>query len=178
MGKTIVLYKSNTGFTQKYAEWIAEELNCKAVSIDKLDVNSLFEYNTIIFGGGIHAGQISGLKSIKNSILKMTDKKIIIFATGATPPAAMDTDGLKNKNFSLEEQERLQFFYFLSGMNYETMGIKNKGLMGVYRFVLRLNKDKSSVEQGVYDTLTKSNDHTKKEYINPLIEHVKLIDAS
>ena len=29
--KIIVIYKSKTGFTKRYAEWIAEELKCDIV---------------------------------------------------------------------------------------------------------------------------------------------------
>ena len=32
----IVVYTSKTGFTEKYAKWIAEELQCEAVSLKKL----------------------------------------------------------------------------------------------------------------------------------------------
>ena len=32
--KIIVLYKSKTGFSKKYAHWIAETLNCDIASLD------------------------------------------------------------------------------------------------------------------------------------------------
>ncbi|WMM26993.1 flavodoxin domain-containing protein [Tissierella sp. MB52-C2] len=171
----IVLYKSNTGFTQKYAEWIAEELNCSAISIKDINVNELQNYETIIFGGGLHAGKINGLKPIKNDIFKMKDKNIIIFVTGATPKEAIKIEEIENANFSLEEKESLHLFYFHSGMNYEKMGISSKGMMSIFKSMLKIKKDKSPEEQGMYDTITKSNDHSKKEYINPLIECVKTI---
>lgn len=31
----LVVYKSVTGFTKQYAEWIAEKLNCSAVELKK-----------------------------------------------------------------------------------------------------------------------------------------------
>ena len=30
---TVVVYSSQTGFTKRYAEWLAEELGCQAVSL-------------------------------------------------------------------------------------------------------------------------------------------------
>ena len=60
-------------------------------------------------------------------------------------------------------------------MNYETMGIGSKGMMSIFKAMLKIKKDKSPEEQGMYDTITKSNDHSKKEYINPLIEYVETI---
>ena len=32
----LVVYKSVTGFTKQYAEWIAEKLNCSAVELKKV----------------------------------------------------------------------------------------------------------------------------------------------
>lgn len=173
MGKMIILYKSSTGFTQKYAEWIAEELDCRALSIKDVDINELQNYKTIIFGGGLHAGKINGLKSFKNSILKMKDKNIIIFATGATPKEAIKIEEIKDANFSLEEKEAFHLFYFHSGINYETMGITSKAMMSIFKAMLKINRHKSPEEQGMYDSITKSEDHSKKEYINPLIKFVK-----
>lgn len=175
MEKVIVLYKSNTGFTQKYAEWVANELNCSAISITEINVNELQSYDTIVFGGGLYAGKINGLKSIKNDIFKMNDKNIIIFVTGATPKEAIKIEEIKNANFSLKEKENFHLFYFHSGMNYEKMGLGSKGMMSIFKAILKIKKDKSPEEQGMYDTITKSNDYSKKEYINPLIECVRTI---
>ena len=47
MENAIVLYKSSTGFSQKYAEWIAEELSCKALSIKDIIINELINFKTI-----------------------------------------------------------------------------------------------------------------------------------
>lgn len=173
MENAIVLYKSSTGFSQKYAEWIAEELNCKALSIMDVNINDLINYKTIIFGGGLHAGHINGLKAIKNSIMNLKNKIIIIFATGATPKEAMKNENILNTNFSLEEKEIIHFFYFQSGINYEKMSIGSKGMMGIFKTILRFAKEKTAEEQGMYDTITHSNDHSSKEYINPLIEYLK-----
>ncbi len=177
MEKVIVLYKSNTGFSKKYAEWIAEELGCRAVPVNNAEVNELPAYETIIFGGGLHAGQINGLKFLKNNILKMKDKNIIVFATGATPKEVMNIEEIENANFSPEEKEAIRLFYFHSGMNYEAMGIGSKMMMSIFKAMLKQKKDKSAIEQGMYDTITKSNDHSRKEYIEPLIEYVGTINT-
>ena len=43
MEKTIVIYKSKYGASAQYAAWIAEELGCRAVSIDEFKKNDLKE---------------------------------------------------------------------------------------------------------------------------------------
>ena len=59
----IVTYKSKTGFTKKYAQWIAEDLGCKAVSLSEL--SRVSEYDVVIHGGWIMGGTINGFEEIK-----------------------------------------------------------------------------------------------------------------
>ena len=56
MEKTIVIYKSKYGASAQYAAWIAEELGCRAVSIDEFKKNDLKNYENVIYGGGVQAG--------------------------------------------------------------------------------------------------------------------------
>ncbi len=62
--RSIVIYKSQTGFTQKYAEWIAEELKADIFDILQVNVEMLQNYDTIIYGGGLYAGGINCVKLI------------------------------------------------------------------------------------------------------------------
>ena len=76
--KVIVTYNSKTGFTQKYAEWIAEDLNCKALSTAEL--KNVSEYDLVIHGGWIMGGMISGFENMK----KLNPSKLIAFGVGFT----------------------------------------------------------------------------------------------
>ena len=83
--KTVVVYKSISGFTKKYAEWIAEELEADLSRLKKIDMDTLLKYDIIIYGGCLHAVGISGVNMIKNNLDKLRDRNIIIFTTGASP---------------------------------------------------------------------------------------------
>ena len=84
--KSIVVYKSKTGFTEKYAQWIADDLHCDAVCLEKFSISEVARYDALIFGGGIHAGKINGIRFIRNNLPLFAGKKMIVFATGATAP--------------------------------------------------------------------------------------------
>ena len=75
MDRVIVIYKSNTGFTAKYAKWIAEELNCNAVSLEQISLSEVAQYKAIVFGGGIHAGTVNGIKFVKNNLSIFHNKR-------------------------------------------------------------------------------------------------------
>ncbi len=61
----LVTYKSVTGFTRRYAKWIAEELDCAIMELKDVSARTMSEYNTVIFGGRFHAGLVDGLKKRK-----------------------------------------------------------------------------------------------------------------
>ena len=47
----IVVYSSQTGFTEKYAKWIAEDLNCEAISVKQAKKLDISQFDTVIYGG-------------------------------------------------------------------------------------------------------------------------------
>ena len=53
--KILLIYKSKTGFTEKYARWISEEIDCKIENISNLRNIDFGHYDLIIYGSRIHA---------------------------------------------------------------------------------------------------------------------------
>ncbi len=171
--KKIVVYKSKTGFTEKYARWIADDLGCDAICLEKISISELTQYDVVIFGGGIHAGTINGIKFIKNNLSLFKDKKIIVFATGATPPIQEEIERFRKTNIPVGED--IEFFYFQSGMNYAKMHGTDRVLMGVLKTVLKMKKNKSDIEQGTVDAIQNSYDYSDHIQIDPLINFVNTI---
>lgn len=175
---SVVVYKSKTGFTKKYAQWISEALGCDMLEGSKANAESLKPYGVVIYGGGITAGQIGGLKKFKEVMALFKDKKMIVFATGATPAQEVNAmQQIKEANFTPQQQQTIPFFYFQSGINYENMSIGGKILMKIFTAMLSKKKDKTPEEQGMADSIKQSCDLTKKEYIQPLVECVKSIQC-
>jgi len=66
--KVVVVYQSASGFTEKYAQWISEALNADLFNVKKMSIETLQEYDTIVFGGNLHAVGISGVNTIKRNL--------------------------------------------------------------------------------------------------------------
>ena len=81
----IILYKSKYGATKQYAEWIAEETGFSCFQIDKADINEVARKDVIILGGGVYASGIACIPFLKKNIGKLKEKKIIVYACGASP---------------------------------------------------------------------------------------------
>ena len=173
MMKTVVVYKSISGFTKKYAEWIAQELKVDLLEREKIDVKILLKYDNIIYGGPLHAGGISGVNIIKKILNKFKDKNIIIFTTGASPPKEGILSEVVDGGFSVEEQKQVKFYYFHGGFDFNKLNLKNKILMSLFKWMIQLKREKTLDEKGMLAAYSKPIDFTKKEKIEELVKYVK-----
>lgn len=169
--KTVVVYKSISCFTKKYAEWIAEELEADLLGVEKIDIDILLKYDIIIYGGSLHAVGISGVNIIKNNLNKLKDKNIIIFTTGASPSKESTISEVKDSNFSVKEQKQLQFYYFRGGFDFNKLNFTNKILMTLMKWKIKLKRHKTPDEKGMLAAFSKAMDFTKKKNIKELLEY-------
>ncbi len=172
MSSVLLVYTSRTGFTKKYVDWIAERLPCEQVPLGELSSAAILDHDILVYGAGMHAGRILGLKEFKKHIRGATTKEVVVFATGGAPFCEDTVKRIKEHNFSGEEVEKIPFFYFQSGMNYERLGLADKAMMASYSMVLKLKRDKSDVEEGTSKALSTSYDHSSVEFIKPLLDHL------
>ncbi|MBE5960377.1 MAG: hypothetical protein E7256_03160 [Lachnospiraceae bacterium] len=169
--KTVVVYKSKTGFTKRYAEWIAEELKADLVDEKLFQRSAIASYDRIIYGGSFEAGKVQGLRKIKAMFDGNTISKLVVFATGATPATAQDVIESEWKgNFTAEELGRIPHFYMQAGLNYEKMGAGDRMLMKAFAKMLGSKKNKTAEEEGTVKAIQNSYDISSREYIKPLIE--------
>ncbi|ABX41379.1 flavodoxin domain-containing protein [Lachnoclostridium phytofermentans] len=172
--KLLVIYKSKTGFTEKYAKWISDELDCPAVSYEDLKTVNISEYDIIIFGSRIHAGRVDGLSKFKKQLEENDNKKLVVFATGATPAAAKDEiENIWKTTFPTEEQLKTPHFYMQAGLSYEKMGVGDCFIMKALAKFLSEKNSKNSVENGCEQAIRNSYDISSKEYIDPLISYIR-----
>ena len=172
--KNIVIYKSKTGFTKKYAQWIAEDLSADIFDVSKVTMSILTSYDTIIYGGSLYAGGIIGVKLIKENINKLKDKKVVVFATGASPLREDVMNEVRNKNFTKEQQEDIKFFYLRGGFNYSKLNPFDKFLMILLKWKIK-NKKKEELtndEIGMLTAYDKPVDFTMKKNIERIITYV------
>ncbi len=171
--KALVIYMSKTGFTQKYAEMIAQQIGGDLTVLDKTTGKKLSGYDTIIYGGGLYAGMINGLKKAKELYQNSTAKQFLVFATGGTANEAADViDEMWKNNFSAEELEAIPHFYMQGGICYEKMTFPDKTLLKMMSFMLNKKKEKSDYEEGFAQALMSSYDISSKEYVKPLVQYL------
>ena len=172
--KTLVIYKSLSGFTKKYAEWIAEELLADLVKQKEVDLNSFKDYDVIIYGGALQAVGINGVKKIKSKLEELQDKTVVVFAVGAAPKNDGLIEEITNKNFPNELAESVdKVFYLRGGFDKRKLPFFYKLIMALFVKKLKKKKEKSEDDQGMIEAWDKPVDFTDKEKIEPLVNFVK-----
>lgn len=173
--KAVVIYKSKTGFTKKYAQWIAEDLSADIFEASSINMNMLNSYDTVIYGGSLYAVGINGIKLITQNIDKLKDKKLVVFATGASPSREDVINEVVNKNFTEEQQKYIKFFYLRGGFNYSKLNPFDKFLMAILKWKIKSKKKEelTSDEIGMLAIYDKPVDYTMRKNITKIIDYIK-----
>jgi menaquinone-dependent protoporphyrinogen IX oxidase len=173
--RTLVLYRSKSGFTKKYAEWIKEELKADIYEASKINAKMMAAYDTIIYGGGLYAVGINGVKLITNNLGRLKDKKIIVFATGASPNETRVFQEVVNRNFTTAQQKQIRFFYLRGGFDYNKLTPFFKAVMSLMKWTLKRKKDPDPDDQGMLAAFDQPVDFTNKDNLKDLIAYVNSI---
>lgn len=129
-------------------------------------------YDIVIYGGSLYAGGINGVQFVTRNLDKLQGKKIVVFATGASPVREEVIAEVKNKNFTLEQQKHIQFFYLRGGFDYSRLKPVDKVLMSLLKFNLKMKKESTTDEREMLALYDKPADFTKKENIKAIIAYV------
>lgn len=171
--KTIVIYNSQTGFTKRYAQWIAEATNADCLELSAAKNKSLTAYEAIIFGGWACAGGISKISWFKGNIDKWTNKKLIAFCVGGSPIDNPEIEPTLKRNFNEAELKKVNIFYCPGGFNYEKMSIPFKLMMKIFVKMLKTQKDKTEAKQEMIKMISTSYDISDQKYIEPILQCLK-----
>lgn len=170
--KTIVVYKSKTGFTKKYAEYIREAVDGHLYDFKSSKNVNLDDYDVIIYGGSLYASGILGLKKFKTRI---KNQELIVFGVGATPPKEGLDEELINANFDIEERKNIRFFYMRGGFDFNSLNFIDKILMRMMkRSILKKDpKERTPDEKGMLNSFDNPVDFTGRKNIEPLIDYYR-----
>ncbi|MBO7475154.1 MAG: flavodoxin [Ruminococcus sp.] len=168
--KAIVAYKSKSGYTKTYADWIAQELGCEIK--ENAELSDIISYDTIIYGGGMYAGGFNGVKLITKNLDKLSEKKIVLFAVGSNPGRKHEMQPFWDKVLTAEQQKHIGHFYLRGGFDFSKLTAGDKILMKMLKVRLQKLKERTEDEQGLLDAYDTPVDFRDKDNIKPLIEYI------
>ena len=160
--KKIVVYQSKTGFTAKYASWIAERLGCEAKEYKRVNSKELADYDMVIYGGCIMADMVIGYNKIKALNLN----NVIVFAVGVTVPSEEVARKIAEQN----QIPRDHFFYYEGGYAPQKLSFMKKIMINMIKKSIEKKENKTADELHMLETF-KGADNTDKEAIEDLVKY-------
>ena len=176
--KNIVIYESKYGSTKKYAEWIADALSCSSYEKKSVKSEVMKDYDTIIYGGGLYAGGVSGIDLLTKHFDIICDKNIVLFTCGLADTTDPDNvshikSGL-SKVLTAQMQEKIKIFNLRGGIDYSKLSIVHKSMMAMLHKIVK-SKDYNTLkneDKEMLNTYGKVVDFTDRESIQPIIDYV------
>ena len=181
MDNIAVLYTSHYGFTARYADGIAQALSCPLFEQKQWKGRHfrahLSTFDTIIYGGGLYAGGVSGLKLFCKMYPLFADKKIILFTCGLADPGdpanRSHIRGVIEKTLPPEMYKHAALFHLRGGIDYSRLHMVHKSMMAMLRHMLlkRPSQELRSEDRQVLQTYGTFVDFTDLAAIRPLVSY-------
>ncbi len=172
MKKIAVVYRSKSGYTEKYARWIAKAVSADLLKGEKTKLDDLLDYDTIVCGGGLYAVGINGIKLITDNFDKLKGKKLILFGVGASPVRPAVVEEVKNRNLTAEQQESIDFFLLRGGFDKRRLRSIDRLLMQIMKINLKRKKNPTPDERGMLNAYSHPVDFTDEKHIRAIIERI------
>jgi len=174
MSKGVILYQSKYGATKKYADWLREETGYDVMETKRAKITDMQQYDVIILGGGVYASGILGFNFLKKNISNVSNKKIAVFAVGASP---YDVDAIKQiRELHFKDGlSRIPLFYCRGVWNEEKMTFGDRMLCKMLqKAVAKQNPETYEPwQQALMCAVGQSCDWTDKTYLEPLLEYIE-----
>ena len=109
-----IVYCSQTGFTEKYAKWLADDLNTAAVPYAERNKLDLSNIDLLIFCSWFHAASLKGAKRFRAYMRRHPEKRYAVAAVGATPMPceewpASEHEAAFRRSFPADDYADLEF---------------------------------------------------------------------
>jgi len=168
--KIAVIYKSKYGKTKRYAEWIAEALNAPLFESTSIKPHQLISYDVVIYGGGLYAGGINGVKLVTKNPCNL----LILFTVGVSDPKESDYTQILVKALTPEQLYKTKVFHLRGGIDYSKLSLVHKGMMAVMKKLIEKKPiaERESDDIGVLETYGKNVDFSEKTSVAPLLEYI------
>lgn len=174
--KTLIIYTSQTGFTKKYAEWIAEKTNGDLLDLKDAQKKSddyFKDYDAICYGGWLMAENVVKVKWFFDKATNWKDKRLALFCVGGSPNANPDVEVFLKKVLTEEQSKYIKAYYCQGGFNYEKMNMPSRLAMKMFVSALKNKKGATEKEKMMAEKLASSYDITDIKFIEPIVAYLQ-----
>ena len=173
--KTLIIYTSQTGFTKRYAEWIADKMSGNLIDLKDAQKKSpdYFEnYDAICYGSWAMAGSLVKAKWFLEKAVNWKDKRLAMFCVGGSPNDNPDVDAFLKNALTEEQHKYIGLFYCQGGLNYEKMKTPSRMAMKMFVSALKNKKNATEKERVMAEKMASSYDISDVKYIEPIVKYL------
>ena len=132
MEQTLVVYSSETGFTQRFALCIAQTLHCEMIDVQFLTASDLKNRSLVIYGGHLVGNKVLGLKSFYRQFKEDLPEQFIVFGSGVVRRESVNCQQIAQ--YQQNHQCQCTRFYYLQGhpkLNQMNLFLANPCCVGI-----------------------------------------------
>ena len=171
----IIVYGSEYGTTKRYAEKLSQLSGIDAIGYE--DVETLQNYNRIIYLGGLYAGGVKGLKRTVKLIPPAA--KLILVTVGLAD--VTDPENIRNIRQSVSKQvpapllQNTVLFHLRGGIDYSKLRVLHKTMMTLlYNKAKRLSDEKKTAEvRAMIETYNTKVDFVDYHALAPILAQIR-----
>jgi menaquinone-dependent protoporphyrinogen IX oxidase len=175
MAKISIIYQGKYGTTRQYAEWIAEDTGASLFETKRVKLKDIIDSDVVVFGGGLYATGIMGIKFLERHYSSLKGKRIIVFSVGASAGTEKDRATVQAVNLCPEMWERVKYFHLRGALNYPAMNAWDKFLMGLLITTLKIKPEGKRDEEtrAMIATYGKNTSFMDRRSLEPLLAAIK-----
>ena len=174
--KTIVIYTSQTGFTKRYAEWIAERMNADILDIKdakKKETGFYDGYDAIVYGGWCMAGKVVNSGWFLAKAPGWKGKKLAIIAVGCSPDGTPEVAEALKQLLTDEQRQYIKAFYCQGGINYDRMKFPYRLAMKLFANSLKNRKNATAKDKEMGEFIAQNHDLAEIRFIEPIVAYLE-----
>lgn len=173
MSSGIILYQSKYGATKKYVDWLKERTGYDCVETKKAKIDFVQKYDAIVLGGGVYASGIAGLHFLKKNISSLSDKKIAVFAVGASPYDEKAILQIKELHFK-DSLGAVPLFYCRGALDEGKMTFGDRTLCKMLQKVVakQNSEEYEPWQKALMCAVGQKCDWTDRNYLEPLLKYL------
>ncbi len=173
--KILIIYTSQTGFTKRYAKWLAEKMSGDLLDLKDAQKKSddyFKDYDAICYGGWAMAGNLVKAKWFLDKAADWKNKRLAVFCVGGSPNDNPDVEVFLQNMLTDEQRRYIMAFYCQGGFNYEKMKAPSRIAMKMFVSTLRNKKDATEEEKIMFEKMASSYDISDVKYIEPIAAYL------
>ena len=174
--KTIVLYGSRYGTTEKYAQELGRRLSCPVRPLSGISPDDIQAYDCVVVGGGLYANKAVGAKEVARLAPYLAKKRVAVFTVGITPPTIYDALRVSwRKSYPALVKQDVDFFHFPGSLELDKLNRFHRTTLLILQKFLRkrAGKDLSREEWIMLDALDNASREFRPGNVAPVEELVK-----